>query len=95
MYAEDISVFFRPDAPGVVAAVINGATVYGSLESEYGETLETGPIRSDTPTLLCERAKLPAVAVGDAVTVGAVVYRLRELEASNFDPLAILHLNNT
>lgn len=89
-----MAVFWGPSDPGVVAAVVNGVTVYGQLEQDMEETLES-PIRRGIPVLICARDALPAVAVGDSVVVGALTYKVREVESSDFDPVAIVHLNNT
>lgn len=89
-----MAVFWGPNDPGVVAAVVNGVTVYGQLEQDMEETLES-PIRRGIPVLICARDALPAVAVGDSVVVGALTYKVREVESSDFDPVAIVHLNNT
>ncbi|MDQ5942493.1 MAG: hypothetical protein QG572_1308, partial [Pseudomonadota bacterium] len=64
------------------------------LEQDMEETLES-PTRRGIPVLICARDALPAVAVGDSVVVGALTYKVREVESSDFDPVAIVHLNNT
>lgn len=93
-FVEDIASFFSPDDPGVVAAVIRGTTVYGSLETDLEEALDS-PTRRGVPLFLCEKAALPAVAVGDVATIDARSYRVREIEMSDYDPVATLRLNNT
>ena len=93
-FVEPVSELFGSSDPGVVAAVINGTTVYGQLEQDMEETLES-PTRRGIPVLICEAAALPTIAVGDTVTVGALTYKVREVEVSDFDPIAIVHLNNT
>ena len=93
-FVEHMADFWGPNDPGVVAATINGVTVYGKLEQDMEETLES-PIRRGIPVLICARDALPAVAVGDSVVVGALTYKVREVESSDFDPVAIVHLNNT
>ena len=93
-YVEPMAAFWGPNDPGVVAAVINGVTVYGQLEQDMEETLES-PTRRGIPVLICAAAALPTVAVGDSVVVGALTYKVREVEGSDFDPVAIVHLNNT
>lgn len=93
-FAEDRSVFFGPNDPGVVAAVINATTVYGQLEHEMDETLES-PTQRSVPIFICDKNALPTVNVGDAATVGALTYKVRHVETSDYDWVAILHLNNT
>jgi hypothetical protein len=93
-YVEDLSAFWGPNDPGVVAAVIKGTTVYGQLEQDMEETLES-PTRRGIPMLLCSADALPTVIVGDSVVVGALTYKVRDVERSDYDPVAILHLNNT
>lgn len=93
-FVEDVAAFFPPGDPGVVAATIGGSTVYGALETDLAEVLDY-PTRSSAPLFRCSRAALPAVAVGATVTVGATVYRVREIAVENFDPIAVLHLNNS
>ncbi|MBK9704790.1 MAG: hypothetical protein IPO75_15855 [Betaproteobacteria bacterium] len=93
-YVEPIAAFFGPEDPGVVAAVINGVTVYGQLEQDMEETLES-PTRRGIPMLLCAKDALPTISQGDTVTVGALTYKVRDVERSDYDPIAILHLNNT
>ena len=93
-YSESMADFWGTNDPGVVTATINGTTVYGQLEQDLDETLES-PTRRGIPMLLCARDALPAVAVGDSVVVGALTYKVREVESSDYDPVAILHLNNT
>lgn len=93
-FVEDIASFFSPDDPGVVAAVIHGTTVYGQLETDLEEALDS-PTRRGVPQFICEKAKLPAVAVGDSVTIDALSYRVREIDGSDYDPFATIRLNNT
>jgi hypothetical protein len=93
-YVEQLADFWGPNDPGVVAATINGTTVYGQLEQDMEETLES-PTRRGIPMLLCAADALPTVSVGDSVVVGALTYKVRDVERSDYDPVAILHLNNT
>mgnify|MGYP000872237525 CR=1 FL=1 len=93
-FSEDAAVFFQPGDPGVVAATVNGVTVYGALERDLDETLESPTVRS-APMLLCAKAALPAVTVGDSVAVGDNTYAVRSVAMSDFDPIAILGLNNS
>lgn len=93
-YSERESDFFGPNDPGVVAAAINGKTIYGHLEHELDETLES-PTRRGIPSLVCWKDSLPAVDAEDLITVGALTYKVRDVERSDYDPVAILHLNNT
>jgi hypothetical protein len=93
-YVEQLAEFWGPNDPGVVAAAINGVTVYGQLEQDMEETLESQTLRG-IPMLLCAKDALPTVAVGDSVVVGALTYKVRMVESSDHDPVAILHLNNT
>ncbi len=93
-YVEHMADFWGPNDPGVVAATINGVTVYGQLEQDMEETLES-PTRRGIPVLICGADALPVVTVGDSVVVGALTYKVREIETSDFDPIATLHLNNT
>ena len=93
-YVEHMADFWGPNDPGVVAATINGVTVYGQLEQDMEETLES-PTRRGIPVLICAAAALPTAAVGDSVVVGALTYKVRMVESSDYDPVAILHLNNT
>jgi hypothetical protein len=93
-YVEDLSAFWGPNDPGVVTAVINGATVYGQLEHDLDETLES-PTQRGIPVFICAKDALPTLAVGDAAVVGALTYKVRLVETSDYDPIAILHLNNT
>ena len=93
-YVEQMADFWGPNDPGVVAATINGVTVYGQLEQDMEETLESPTVRG-IPMLPCARDALPTVAVGDSVVVGALTYKVRTVESSDYDPVAILHLNNT
>ena len=93
-YVEDLSAFWGPNDPGVVALVINATTVYGQLEHEMDETLES-PTQRSVPVFLCDKNALPTVNVGDAATVGALTYKVRLVEISDYDPVAYLHLNNT
>jgi hypothetical protein len=93
-FSEDAAVFFQPGDPGVVAATVNGVTVYGSLERDLEETLESPTVRS-APMLLCARAALPVITAGDTLAVGTATYVVRSIATSNFDPIAILRLNNS
>ena len=93
-FVENISAFWGPNDPGVVALAINATTVYGQLEHEMDETLES-PTQRSVPIFICDKNALPTIAVGDAATVGALTYKVRLVETSDYDPIAILHLNNT
>ena len=55
MFTEDLSAFFGADDPGVVAAVVNGSTVYGQLDYELDETMES-PTRRGVPSFICSKA---------------------------------------
>lgn len=93
MFAEDLSVFFNPATPGVFTATIAGTSVNGSLEDDLDETLE-GPTVRNAPLFMCAKAALPAVVVGTVVAIGATNYVVRSVEVDEYDPVAVLHLNN-
>ena len=92
-FVEPIAAFFVPGDPGVVAATINGATVYGDLQHDLEESLDS-PTRRSAPMFSCAKAALPALTVGDPVTIGALSYTVRDVEGDDWDPIAVLHLNN-
>lgn len=92
-FAEDLSVFFDPAMPGVVTGTINAAAVNGSLDYLYDESMES-PTRRGVPAFICATADLPTVNIGDTLTIGARAYKVREIEADDWDPITILHLNN-
>jgi hypothetical protein len=93
VFVEDLAPFFDPATPGVVVGTINGATVNGSLEVDIAESLDN-LAQSNTPAFMCAKAALPTVAVGNVVTIDGRNYPVRSIDVNDWDPIAVLHLNN-
>lgn len=92
-FAEDLAPFFDPTTPGVFVGTINGATVNGGLEVDLNESLDN-LAQNNTPAFMCAKADLPSVAVGDVLTVDGRNYPVRSVDVNDWDPIAVLHLNN-
>ena len=92
-FAEPLAVAFAPGQPGIVAATISGATVYGVLGPDVDDVLGLAA-RQSTPAFTCLAADLPALNKGDTATISGAAYTVRDWRRDAFDPIAVLYLNN-
>lgn len=92
-FVENMAVYFDPETVGVSVASINGVTVNGALEHDLEESLES-PTRRGVPMFVCDKNVLPSIDKGDTLTIGATAYIVRDVQVDDFDPVAIIHLNN-
>lgn len=77
--ATDLSTIFDTDMPGYALATIGAGTVDGLFLNTYSEGY--GLVGGTQPVFRCATTDVPTVIEGTAITINAVAYTVRAVEA--------------
>lgn len=72
-FNEDLSLFFRPNNPGVKPATYNGGIVYGQFWNEF---VEVGQVEGAAPRFVCREADVAGVAHGSVLVIDSTTYKV-------------------
>ena len=78
-FTENLADFINDDTPGYVLATVGGVACAGIFDNAFALTLSY--VSGTAPSLVVKTADVPAVAQGDAVTIGTTGYTVEGVEA--------------
>lgn len=80
-FAEDLLESLSCDDHGV-EAIFNCTTIEGILDNAYEDVAAGGPVpfAMSHPHFSCRTTDVPGVARGDTLTIGTVIYTIRNIE---------------